>query len=116
MNDISAPLPEAAAAAFFERAHARLTLDVPPALTDPKAGGIRRGDLDLDPALWERAGVNATKPASVLIPVIDRDAPTVLLTLRTADGAFPGPGHAPTMSAAVMPTGCPVGHCTSSIR
>jgi 8-oxo-dGTP pyrophosphatase MutT (NUDIX family) len=97
VNDISAPLPQTAAAAFFERARARLTLEVPPALTDPKAQGIRRGDLDLDPALWERAGVNATKPASVLIPVIDRDTPTVLLTLRTADLtshagqiAFPG--------------------------
>jgi 8-oxo-dGTP pyrophosphatase MutT (NUDIX family) len=97
VNDISATLPETASAAFFDRAYARLTLEVPPALTDPKAQGIRRGDLDLDPALWERAGVNATKPASVLIPIIDRETPTVLLTLRTADLtshagqiAFPG--------------------------
>ena len=97
MNDIGTPLAQTAGGAFFERARARLTLDVPPALTDPKAEGIRRGDLDLDPALWERAGVNATKPASVLIPVIDRETPTVLLTLRTADLtshagqiAFPG--------------------------
>ncbi len=82
---------------FFERARARLGLEVPPALTDPAAQGIRRGDLDLDPALWERAGVKATKPASVLVPIIDRSAPTVLLTQRTADlashagqVAFPG--------------------------
>lgn len=82
---------------FFERARARLTLEVPPALTDPKAQGVRRGDLDLDPARWERAGVSATRPASVLVPVVDRIAPTVLLTLRTADlashagqVAFPG--------------------------
>jgi len=82
---------------FFGRAHARLTLEVPPALTDPTAQGIRRGDLDLDPILWERAGVRATRPASVLVPVIDRSAPTVLLTQRTAElashagqVAFPG--------------------------
>jgi 8-oxo-dGTP pyrophosphatase MutT (NUDIX family) len=83
--------------AFFKRARERLTLDVPPALTDPDAKGVRRGDLDLDPALWERAGVRATRPASVLVPIVDRDAPTVLLTHRTADlsshaaqVAFPG--------------------------
>jgi 8-oxo-dGTP pyrophosphatase MutT (NUDIX family) len=97
VNDVSTVLPQTSAAAFFERARARLTLEVPPALTDPKAEGVRRGDLDLDPALWGRAGVNATKPAAVLIPVVDRDTPTVLLTLRTADLAshagqiaFPG--------------------------
>jgi 8-oxo-dGTP pyrophosphatase MutT (NUDIX family) len=70
---------------FFARARSRLSLDVPPALTDQNAPGIRRGDLDLDPALWERAGVRATKPASVLVPIVDRPEPTVLLTHRTAD-------------------------------
>jgi 8-oxo-dGTP pyrophosphatase MutT (NUDIX family) len=82
---------------FFERARARLNLEVPPALTDPAAQGVRRGDLDLDPALWERAGVSATKPASVLVAIVDRSTPTVLLTQRTADltshagqVAFPG--------------------------
>jgi 8-oxo-dGTP pyrophosphatase MutT (NUDIX family) len=86
-----------AAENFFERARARLRLDVPPALTDPSAQGIRRGDLDLDPALWERAGVAATKPAAVLVPIVDRPEPTVLLTQRTAElashagqVAFPG--------------------------
>jgi 8-oxo-dGTP pyrophosphatase MutT (NUDIX family) len=81
---------------FFERARARLTLDVPPALTDQTLPA-RRGDLDLDPTLWERAGVSATRPAAVLVPVIDRAEPTVLLTLRTASLeihagqiAFPG--------------------------
>jgi 8-oxo-dGTP pyrophosphatase MutT (NUDIX family) len=70
---------------------------VPPALTDPNAQGVRRGDLDLDPVLWERAGVSATKPAAVLIPIVERSTPTVLLTLRTAELAshagqiaFPG--------------------------
>ena len=47
--------------------------------------------------MWERAGVSATKPAAVLVPIIDRGEPTVLLTLRTPDlashagqVAFPG--------------------------
>jgi 8-oxo-dGTP pyrophosphatase MutT (NUDIX family) len=88
---------------FFERARARLRLEVPPALADPKAQGVRRGDLDLDPALWERAGVSATKPASVLVPIVDRAQPTVLLTQRTAEltshagqVAFPGGKIDPT--------------------
>jgi 8-oxo-dGTP pyrophosphatase MutT (NUDIX family) len=87
----------AAADSFFDRARAKLQLDVPPALTDPTAQGIRRGDLDLDPAVWERAGVCATKPAAVLVPVVDRTRPTILLTQRTAELAshagqiaFPG--------------------------
>jgi 8-oxo-dGTP pyrophosphatase MutT (NUDIX family) len=97
VNDLSASVAHSAAESFFDRARARLRLDVPPALTDPGAKGVRRGDLDLDPALWERAGVSATKPAAVLIPIIDRSVPTVLLTLRTAElashagqVAFPG--------------------------
>lgn len=97
---------------FFERARARLTLEVPPALTDPAAQGVRRGDLDLDPVLWERAGVSATKPASVLVPIVDRAEPTVLLTQRTAEltshagqVAFPGgkmePNDASPVAAAL---------------
>ncbi len=81
---------------FFERARDRLTLEVPPSLLDPMAAGAR-GDLDLNPSMWEAAGVSATKPAAVLVPVIDRDEPTVLFTVRTADlashagqVAFPG--------------------------
>jgi 8-oxo-dGTP pyrophosphatase MutT (NUDIX family) len=74
---------------FFNRARARLTLDVPTALNDHAAPG-RRGDLDLDPSLWERAGVVATRPAAVLIPVVDRPEPTVLLTQRTELPSHPG--------------------------
>jgi 8-oxo-dGTP pyrophosphatase MutT (NUDIX family) len=81
---------------FFDRARARLTLDVPTALTDHTAPAVR-GDLDLDPSLWERAGVAATRPAAVLVPVVDHLEPTVLLTLRAAvlpshagQIAFPG--------------------------
>jgi 8-oxo-dGTP pyrophosphatase MutT (NUDIX family) len=74
---------------FFLRARQRLTLDVPPALSDHTAEG-KRGDLDLDPETWERAGVKATRPAAVLIPVVDRPDPTVLLTLRTELPSHPG--------------------------
>jgi 8-oxo-dGTP pyrophosphatase MutT (NUDIX family) len=95
---------------FFTRARARLGLDVPAALNDHTVEGTR-GDLDLDPSLWERAGVKATRPAAVLIPVIDRPAPAVLLTLRTelpshpGQIAFPGgkiePGDATPAAAAL---------------
>ena len=87
---------------FFDRARARLKLEVPPALTDENAEGAR-GDLDLNPEMWARAGVKATKPAAVLVAVIDRPEPTVLLTLRTAglashagQVAFPGGKIDPT--------------------
>jgi 8-oxo-dGTP pyrophosphatase MutT (NUDIX family) len=96
VNDQRAPLPHAATENFFDRARARLRLEVPPALTDPLAQGAR-GDLDLNPSMWERAGVAATRPAAVLVPIIDRSEPTVLFTVRTKDltnhagqVAFPG--------------------------
>jgi 8-oxo-dGTP pyrophosphatase MutT (NUDIX family) len=81
---------------FFDRARARLTLEVPAGLIDPNVP-VTRGDLDLDPSLWERAGVAATRPAAVLVPVVDRPAPGVILTMRTSELsshagqiAFPG--------------------------
>ena len=74
---------------FFHRARTRLTLDVPPALDDPTVEA-KRGDLDLDPAMWEQVGVKATRPAAVLVPVIDRGEPAVLLTLRTELPSHPG--------------------------
>lgn len=81
---------------FFARARSRLSLDVPAALNDPAAPATR-GDLDLDPSMWERAGVAATRPAAVLVPVVERPEPGILLTLRTAELpnhagqiAFPG--------------------------
>jgi 8-oxo-dGTP pyrophosphatase MutT (NUDIX family) len=90
------PLQHVAAGDFFNRARARLTLEVPPALTDPMAEGAR-GDLDLNPSMWERSGVAATKPAAVLVPIIERSEPMVLFTIRTqqlashaGQVAFPG--------------------------
>jgi len=66
---------------FFCRARARLSLDIPAALNDHTANATR-GDLDLDPCLWELA--------AVLVPVIDRPEPQVLLTLRTELPSHPG--------------------------
>jgi 8-oxo-dGTP pyrophosphatase MutT (NUDIX family) len=111
MNEAGAAA-QSQAQSFFARARERLTLDVPPALNDPAAAGVRRGDLDLDPVLWQRAGVSATRPASVLVPVVGRDALTVLLTQRTAEltshagqVAFPGgkidPGDESPVAAAL---------------
>jgi 8-oxo-dGTP pyrophosphatase MutT (NUDIX family) len=89
-------LDQTAIGKFFDRARARLSLEVPRGLTDPTAEGAR-GDLDLNPDIWARAGVKAERPAAVLVPIIDRSEPTVLLTLRTAElashagqVAFPG--------------------------
>jgi 8-oxo-dGTP pyrophosphatase MutT (NUDIX family) len=111
MDGVVASDGQATGREFFDRARARLTLDVPPALTDPALPGAR-GDLDLDPSLWERAGVAATRPAAVLVGVVERPQPTVLLTLRNADLeshggqiAFPGgkiePGDASPAAAAL---------------
>jgi 8-oxo-dGTP pyrophosphatase MutT (NUDIX family) len=96
MMDPAVPLQSVTAHDFLARARARLSLDVPAALINPNAPATR-GDLDLDPAVWEKAGLKATKPAAVLVPIVERSEAAVLLTLRTADLtshagqiAFPG--------------------------
>ena len=70
LDEVKAPTHE-----FFERAKARLNREVTPALADLDAPVRIRGDLDLDPVLWEKAGVKATKPAAVLVPVVARPEP-----------------------------------------
>jgi len=111
VSEQSLPSARAAPESFFARVRTRLTLEVPAALTDPAAQGAR-GDLDLNPAMWERAGVTANKPAAVLIPIIDRSEPMVLLTQRTQElanhagqVAFPGgkidPADASPVAAAL---------------
>lgn len=92
LDEVKAPTHE-----FFARAKTRLNLEVTPALTDFEAPVRIRGDLDLDPELWVKAGVKATRPAAVLVPVVARPEPVVLLTQRTPDlkthsgqVAFPG--------------------------
>ncbi len=81
---------------FMMRARERLNLAIPAALDDLTATAVR-GDLDLDDELWKKAGVQATKPAAVLVPIVERAEPMVLLTLRTPELkshsgqiAFPG--------------------------
>jgi len=75
---------------FFERARARLAVNEPPALHDPSAIPDK-GDHELNlemKALW---AVRPIRPAAVLVPVVDRDEPTVLLTQRSAHlPAHPG--------------------------
>jgi 8-oxo-dGTP pyrophosphatase MutT (NUDIX family) len=67
---------------FFARARARLTLEVPQALTDPSITP-KRGDHDADPVMKRMAEVRPIRPAAVLVPVVDHAAePTVLLTQR----------------------------------
>ena len=68
---------------FFARARARLTLDTPADLADPRVLP-RRDDHDLDPVMQAIAAVRPIRPAAVLVPVVDRDEPMVLLTQRTA--------------------------------
>jgi len=54
---------------------------VPPGLDDP-AITPARGDHDVDPVMRAIAEVRPIRPAAVLVPVIDRDEPTVLFTQR----------------------------------
>jgi 8-oxo-dGTP pyrophosphatase MutT (NUDIX family) len=69
---------------FFSRAQERLTLDVPAGFADPNV--IPRHDQqDADPAVV--AAIAAVRPvrfAAVLVPIIERDEPSVLFTQRTA--------------------------------
>jgi 8-oxo-dGTP pyrophosphatase MutT (NUDIX family) len=94
---------------FFDRVRARLSLDVPAGLTDPNITP-KRGDHDIDPVMEKIAAVRPIRPAAVLVPVIERDEPTILLTQRTAhlkehsgQISFPGgkiePGETPSEGA-----------------
>jgi 8-oxo-dGTP pyrophosphatase MutT (NUDIX family) len=74
-------LASLSAAEFFARARARLTLDVPPGISDPNITPAR-GDHDADPVMRKIAEVRPIRPAAVLVPVVDHPEPTVLLTQR----------------------------------
>jgi 8-oxo-dGTP pyrophosphatase MutT (NUDIX family) len=69
---------------FFSRAQKRLTFDVPVGFGDPNV--IPRHDQqDADPEMVAAiAGVRPIRLAAVLVPIIERDEPSVLLTVRTA--------------------------------
>lgn len=68
---------------FFRRARARLRFDVPPGLTDPNVLAPT-GDFGTDAMLQIIAKEKPLRPAAVLIPVVEREMPTVLLTTRAA--------------------------------
>lgn len=66
---------------FFERARSRLTLEVPAGLADPNVTP-KRGDHDADPVMKKIAAVRPIRPAAVLVPIVDYEEPSVLLTQR----------------------------------
>ena len=83
-------------AEFYDRARARLTFDVPPGLIDPNIIP-ETGDPGTDKMLEIMAREAPVRPAAVLIPIVDHEEPTVLLTQRSAhlkehsgQVAFPG--------------------------
>ncbi|HWW48706.1 MAG TPA: CoA pyrophosphatase [Xanthobacteraceae bacterium] len=89
-------------AEFFDRARDRLKFDVPPALTDAAIIPMS-GDHGTDRMLQIVAREQPIRPAAVLIPVVEREEPTVLLTLRAlhlndhaGQIAFPGGKIDPT--------------------
>jgi 8-oxo-dGTP pyrophosphatase MutT (NUDIX family) len=77
---------------FLARARARLLGDAP-----SPGGPASFGDHTVDPSIVEFFAGQAPRSAAVLIPVVDRDEPTILLTRRTeilrahkGQIAFPG--------------------------
>ena len=95
----------------FRRAHERLNFNVPPGLTDPNVLAPT-GDFGTDAMLQIIAKERPIRPAAVLIPVVEREAPTVLLTKRAehlnehaGQISFPGgkidPADASPMDAAL---------------
>jgi 8-oxo-dGTP pyrophosphatase MutT (NUDIX family) len=83
-------------AEFYDRARARLSFDVPPGLIDPNIIP-ETGDPGTDKMLEIMAREAPVRPAAVLIPIVDHEEPTVLLTQRSphlkehsGQVAFPG--------------------------
>ena len=83
-------------AQFYDRARARLTFDVPPGLIDPNIIP-ETGDPGTAKMLEIMAREAPVRPAAVLIPIVDHEEPTVLLTQRSphlkehsGQVAFPG--------------------------
>ncbi len=120
------PVTPLSSAEFFNRARTRLTLDVPPGLTDPGVTPTR-GDHDADPVMAKIAEVRPIRPAAVMIAVIDHPEPTVLLTQRAqhlpnhpGQISFPGgkidKGDADPLAAALRETEEEVGLDRSHIE
>jgi 8-oxo-dGTP pyrophosphatase MutT (NUDIX family) len=70
-------------AEFFRRAKARLTFDVPDALTDISIVP-ETGDAGNDQMIKIVAQERPVRPAAVLIAIVEHEQPTVLLTQRAA--------------------------------
>jgi 8-oxo-dGTP pyrophosphatase MutT (NUDIX family) len=96
---------------IFTRARRHLTLQVPAGLTDPTIIP-EHGDHDIDPVIRAIAEVRPIRPAAVLVPIVAREAPTVLLTQRAihlpdhaGQISFPGgkidPGDVSPLAAAL---------------
>jgi 8-oxo-dGTP pyrophosphatase MutT (NUDIX family) len=66
---------------FFRRARERLNFEVPPGLTDASVLAPT-GDFGTDAMLQIIAKERPVRPAAVLIPIVEREVPTVLLTKR----------------------------------
>jgi 8-oxo-dGTP pyrophosphatase MutT (NUDIX family) len=74
-------MPFLTADEFYTRVRTRLTLQVPPGVSDPNVTP-QRGDHDADPVMQKIAEVRPIRPAAVLVPVVDHPEPTILLTQR----------------------------------
>jgi 8-oxo-dGTP pyrophosphatase MutT (NUDIX family) len=96
---------------FFRRARERLNFHVPPGLTDANVLAPT-GDFGTDAMLQIIAKERPVRPAAVLIPIVEREVPTVLLTKRAehlnehaGQISFPGgkidPADATPMDAAL---------------
>ena len=66
---------------FFRRARERLSFDVPAGLTDANVLAPT-GDFGTDAMLQIIAKERPLRPAAVLVPIVEREEPTVLLTKR----------------------------------
>jgi 8-oxo-dGTP pyrophosphatase MutT (NUDIX family) len=75
------PVPVLSSDEFYARARERLSLKVPPGISDPSVTP-KRGDHDVDPVMLKISEVRPIRPAAVLVGIVDHPEPTVLLTQR----------------------------------
>jgi 8-oxo-dGTP pyrophosphatase MutT (NUDIX family) len=66
---------------FYARARERMSLTIPPGVSDPSITP-KRGDHDVDPVMLKISEVRPIRPAAVLVGIVDHPEPTVLLTQR----------------------------------
>ena len=78
--NVAAPV-DMSSGEFFRRARERLNFDVPPGLTDADVLAPT-GDFGTDAMLQIIAKERPVRPAAVLVPIVEHEMPTVLLTKR----------------------------------